>query len=167
MWFLITIIFIAAVFLLMQFISRLPGEKFTGLGKIITSERDDIVNDIQVDDAFEIVSGQNAPLFDTMLILSVNSPKEVLFQWSVSPQNYEKAIISHDAQGTDTGKAVIKLNYRGRLNFKDEYPVRLADKQLLLNIDAPACELYGEIGFYNASADFFPLARSNTVKIPG
>ena len=167
MWFLITIIFIAAIFLFMQFISRLPGEKFRGLGKIITAERNDIVNDVQVDDAFEIVSGQNAPLFDTMLILSVNSPREVLFQWSISQENYEKSILTHNAQGTDTSKAVIKLNYRGRVNFKEEYPVRLADKQLLLTIDAPACELYGEIGFYTAQESFYVLARSNTVKIPG
>ncbi len=166
MWFLIFLIFIAAAFLFMQFISRLPGEKFPGLGKIITPEHNEIVNDVQVDDAYEIISGQNAPLFDTMLILSVNSPTEILFQWKVSEEYYQKSVIHHNAPGTDTSKAVLKLNYRGRLNFKEEHPVRLADKQLSLNIDAPACELYGELGFYTDQDNFIVLARSNTVKIP-
>ena len=44
--------------------------------------------------------------------------------------------------------------------------MRLADKQLSLNIDAPACELYGELGFYTDQDNFIVLARSNTVKIP-
>lgn len=166
MWFLIFLIFIAAAFLFMQFISRLPGEKFPGLGKIITPEHNEIVNDVQVDDAYEIISGQNAPLFDTMLILSVNSPTGNFISMESFRGILSKICYSSQRPGTDTSKAVLKLNYRGRLNFKEEHPVRLADKQLSLNIDAPACELYGELGFYTDQDNFIVLARSNTVKIP-
>lgn len=166
MWFLIIIILLAACVLLFQFISRLPGENFRGFGKIITPERTKTVHEVQTDDAFEIISGQTAPLFDTMLLLSVNDPTEVLAQWSVSPESYQQAVAEHHGEGTDTGKAVLKLNYQGRLHLKEEYPVRLGEKQKKLFINAPGCELYGELGFYTAEHAFFVLARSNTVKLP-
>ena len=61
MWLLITLIIIAGFILFSQFISRLDGENLRGLGKIITSERPISAQNAKTNDAFEIISGQNAP----------------------------------------------------------------------------------------------------------
>lgn len=166
MWLLITLIIIAGFILFSQFISRLDGENFRGLGKIITSERPIAAQNTKLDDAFEIISGENAPFFDTLLILSLDTPELLSISWKISPEEYARAVSIHHASGTDTTKAVLKLNYTGRLYFKEEYPLRLNEQKKQLSINAPGCEIYAEIGFYTDTGAFFTLACSNKITVP-
>ena len=166
MWLLIIIIIIAGFILLSQFISRLEGENFRGLGKIITSERPSQKDSSAKDNALEFISGQNAPYFETMLLLTVENPDELLASWKISLEEYARAVKLHHASATDTTKAVLKLNYRGRLYFKEDYPVRLSQNEHRLFVNAAGCELFAELGFYTDDGAFFSLARSNTIIMP-
>ena len=92
MWLLITLIIIAGFILFSQFISRLDGENFRGLGKIITSERPISAQNAKTNDAFEIISGQNAPFFDTLLMLSLDNPQTLNISWKISHEEYARAV---------------------------------------------------------------------------
>lgn len=166
MWLLITLIIIAGFILFSQFISRLDGENFRGLGKIITSERPISAQNAKTNDAFEIISGQNAPFFDTLLMLSLDDPQTLNISWKISHEEYARAVSIHHASGTDTTKAVLKLNYTGRLYFKEEYPISLNEQKKQLSINAPGCEICAEIGFYTDASAFFALACSNKITVP-
>ena len=166
MWIFWVIGFAVVFLLLAQFISRLPGENFAGLKKVIPDEMPRIDANI-TDNTIERLSGKELPYFENLLLLEARSPQELLSSGTLNHAFYQEQLNSYHQENVDLDKAMLRMTYigGGRHIYKD-YPIRLADERLTLFVDAPGSTVTVQLGFFTEEHNFIPLMTSNDVVLP-
>ena len=165
MWFLWLIAFVAFFLILAQLISRLPGENFAGLRKVLPETRVDENDAVITENTFERITGDTMPYFENLLLLEEQSPEQLLASWKLDSRLYAATLAEYHQENVDITKAVLRLSYTGGRRIYEDYPVRLADKKLEIIVNAPGSTVSAELGFYTAEHNYISVVKSNSVTI--
>lgn len=165
MGFLWVIAFVVFFLFLAQLISRLPGENFAGLRKILPPTASEKTNTPIPEDTFARMTNDAVPFFDNLLLLEEKSPQMLLASWKMDDKYYADMLAKYHQENVDMGKAVLRLSYSGGRRVYEDYPVRLSDSQMEILINAPSSTVSAELGFFTAEHHFIPLLHSPSVTI--
>lgn len=166
MWFFWVLSFVIFFLILAQLISRLPGENFTGLRKVMPEEHR--INDqdsIVTENTIERITGDTMPYFENLLLLEEKSPEQLLATWKMDNRLYSSMLAEYHQENVDITKAVLRLSYTGGRRIYEDHPVRLAEHSLEIIINAPGSTITAELGFYTAEHNFISMIKSNSVTI--
>ena len=165
MWFLWVIAFVVFFLVLAQLISRLPGENFAGLRKVLPEAHVDESDEVITENTFERLTGDTLPYFENLLLLEEQSPEQLVASWKLDDRLYAAMLAEYHQENVDVTKAVLRLSYTGGRRIYEDYPVRLAEKKLEIIINAPGSTITAELGFYTAEHNFITMVKSNSVTI--
>lgn len=167
MWIIWTIVFVAFFMLLAQFISRLTGEKFAGLAKVIPSEQKDFTDDTITENTIERLSGSNMPYFENLLLIELKTPEQLQVSWKMDDNYFVKKLNDYHQENVDSKKGLLRLSFTGGgRHIYEDFPVRLDESPFEPLIHAPGSTVVAELGFYTAEHNFITVLTSNQVVIP-